>query len=106
MSGATLLLPLYSFMSYIETALPFVLSFPSKTLPYNLADMNGLCYSRGNARMLRRNLNANSQRTSGYSLGTLSTMISLFLPVMKDSVSQYVNLIIILLCFLFYFFLT
>jgi len=39
-------------MAYIKTVLPFILSFPLKTLPNNLANKNGLCYLKGNARML------------------------------------------------------
>jgi len=104
MSGTVLLPPLYSFTPYIETALLYILSFPSKNLPNNLANINGLYYLRSNARRLRRNVNANSQRTSGYSLGTLSKVIFLFLPVMKDSVSQCIYLFIVLPCFLFIFF--
>ena len=105
MSGTIILhvLPLYFFMAYTQTTLPFVLSFPSKTLPNNLANINGLYYLRGNARMLRYNLNVNSQRTCGYSLGKPSTVIFLFLLVTKDSVSQYSILFIILPCFLFIF---
>lgn len=91
-------------MAYTETALPLILSFPSKTLPNYLANTNGPCFLKGNARILGYNLNRNSQRTSGYSLGSLGTVIFLFLTVMKDSVFHYVILFIILPSFLFFFF--